>query len=46
MARGAHRFARMFLHARHLAFDHPASGERIALDAPLPIECVQLLEQL
>jgi 23S rRNA pseudouridine955/2504/2580 synthase len=46
MARGEHRFARMFLHARHLAFDHPASGERIALDAPLPIECVQLLEQL
>jgi len=46
MARGEHRFARMFLHARHLAFDHPASGERIALDAPLPIECVQLLERL
>jgi 23S rRNA pseudouridine955/2504/2580 synthase len=46
MARGEHRFARMFLHARHLAFDHPAGGERIALDAPLPIECVQLLEQL
>jgi 23S rRNA pseudouridine955/2504/2580 synthase len=46
MARGERRFARMFLHARHLAFDHPAGGERIALDAPLPIECVQLLEQL
>jgi 23S rRNA pseudouridine955/2504/2580 synthase len=46
MARGENRFARMFLHAKHLAFDHPASGERIALDAPLPIECVQLLEQL
>ena len=26
MARGAHRFARMFLHARQLAFDHPSSG--------------------
>jgi 23S rRNA pseudouridine955/2504/2580 synthase len=46
MARGERRFARMFLHARHLAFDHPVGGERIALDAPLPIECVQLLEQL
>jgi 23S rRNA pseudouridine955/2504/2580 synthase len=46
MARGEHRFARMFLHARHLAFDHPAGGERIALDATLPIECVQLLERL
>jgi 23S rRNA pseudouridine955/2504/2580 synthase len=46
MARGEHRFARMFLHAKHLAVDHPAGGERITLDAPLPIECVQLLEQL
>jgi 23S rRNA pseudouridine955/2504/2580 synthase len=46
MARGEHRFARMFLHAKHLAFDHPAGDMRIALDAPLPIECVQLLEHL
>jgi 23S rRNA pseudouridine955/2504/2580 synthase len=46
LTRGEHRFARMFLHARHLAVDHPASGERIALDAPLPAECVRLLEQL
>jgi 23S rRNA pseudouridine955/2504/2580 synthase len=46
MARGEHRFARMFLHARHLAIDHPGSGERIMLDAALPIECVHLLERL
>jgi 23S rRNA pseudouridine955/2504/2580 synthase len=46
MARGEHRFARMFLHARQLSFDHPASSERITLEAPLPIECRQLLEQL
>jgi 23S rRNA pseudouridine955/2504/2580 synthase len=46
MARGEHRFSRMFLHARHLAFDHPASGERMALDAPLPTECSDLLDQL
>jgi 23S rRNA pseudouridine955/2504/2580 synthase len=46
MARGEHRFARMFLHAKHLAFDHPAGAERVALEAPLPIECAQLLEQL
>jgi 23S rRNA pseudouridine955/2504/2580 synthase len=46
LARGEHRFGRMFLHARHLAFDHPASDERIALDAPLPAECERLLEQL
>ena len=46
LARGPHRFARMFLHARHLAFDHPASGERIELEAPLPAECATLLDQL
>jgi 23S rRNA pseudouridine955/2504/2580 synthase len=46
LARGEHRFGRMFLHARQLAFDHPASGKRLALEAPLPAECVQLLEQL
>jgi 23S rRNA pseudouridine955/2504/2580 synthase len=46
MARGEHRFARMFLHARHLAFDHPAGGARVALDAPLPAECRRLLDAL
>ena len=46
MARGAHRFARMFLHARQLAFDHPAGGQRIELGAPLPPECETLLAQL
>jgi 23S rRNA pseudouridine955/2504/2580 synthase len=40
------RFPRMFLHARELAFDHPASGERITLAAPLPAECHTLLQQL
>ncbi len=40
------RFERMFLHARQLAFDHPASGERITLQAPLPAECVTLLARL
>jgi 23S rRNA pseudouridine955/2504/2580 synthase len=29
---------RMFLHAWRLQFDHPATGERIALQAPLPPE--------
>ena len=46
LARGDHRFARMFLHARQLAFDHPASTERITLIAPLPVECETLLKQL
>jgi len=46
LARGEHRFARMFLHARVLAFDHPASGERVTLEAPLPADCATLLAQL
>lgn len=41
-----HRFARMFLHARELSFDHPASGERITLVAPLPADCATLLAHL
>ena len=36
----------MFLHARRLAFDHPASGERIELASPLPPECETLLAHL
>jgi 23S rRNA pseudouridine955/2504/2580 synthase len=40
------RFERMFLHARRLAFDHPATGERIELEAPLPPECTALLSHL
>ncbi len=39
----AEHFDRMFLHARQLAFDHPASGERITLAAPLPADCTRLL---
>ncbi len=41
-----HRFERMFLHARQLAFDHPATGLRTTLAAPLPPECSALLAQL
>ncbi|MBP6901658.1 MAG: RluA family pseudouridine synthase [Burkholderiaceae bacterium] len=40
------RFERMFLHARRLAFDHPATGERITLEAALPAECETLLARL
>ncbi len=50
LARGealrGHRFERMFLHACRLAFDHPASGERIELQAPLPTGCATLLTLL
>ena len=42
----AHGFGRMFLHARVLAFDHPASGQRIELVCPLPAECAALLDTL
>ncbi len=40
------RFDRMFLHARRLRFVHPASGEPIELEAPLPAACEALLEAL
>ncbi len=37
-AESAPALKRMFLHAWRLQFDHPASGERVALLAPLPSE--------
>lgn len=40
------RFDRMFLHARRLVLAHPASGERLELEAPLPPECEALLQGL
>lgn len=40
------KFGRMFLHAWRLAVDHPATGERLALEAALPAECETFLEQL
>ena len=40
------RFDRMFLHARQLRFEHPASAEVIELSAPLPPECEALLHAL
>ena len=40
------RFERMFLHARQLRFEHPATGEAIELSAPLPRECEDLLHAL
>ncbi len=43
---GGVRFGRMFLHARRLVFEHPASGEVIELDAPLPAECEALVAAL
>ncbi len=40
------RFERMFLHARHLGFTHPASGEQVTLEAPLPPDCQALIDRL
>ncbi len=42
----AQHFDRMFLHARDLGFNHPASGQRITLHAPLPPECQKLCAAL
>ncbi len=40
------RFDRMFLHARRLSFVHPASGERVELQATLPEACARLVSAL
>ncbi len=40
------RFDGMFLHARRLAFEHPASAERLEVLAPLPTPCQALLQEL
>ncbi|HZV91751.1 MAG TPA: RluA family pseudouridine synthase [Caldimonas sp.] len=40
------RFERMFLHARRLRFVHPATGEAVSLEAPLPDACVRLLQAM
>jgi 23S rRNA pseudouridine1911/1915/1917 synthase len=37
---------RPFLHAEHLALSHPATGEPLALDSPLPPDLADLLASL
>jgi 23S rRNA pseudouridine955/2504/2580 synthase len=37
---------RMFLHAAKLVFDHPISGERMTVEAPLPADLATFLETL
>ena len=37
-------FRRQALHARRLVFRHPASGEELAFEAPLPTDLLTLLE--
>lgn len=36
---------RQFLHSHRLAFDHPITGERIEIEAPLPPDLAEALEQ-
>lgn len=40
------RFERMFLHARYLRLAHPATGEDLVLEAPMPADCDNLLSAL
>ncbi|SAL74236.1 RluA family pseudouridine synthase [Caballeronia arvi] len=37
---------RMFLHAYRLKITHPATGEPLQFEAPLPAECKRFIEQL
>ena len=37
---------RPFLHAAHLAFDHPVTGERLEFESPLPDDLREILDRL
>jgi 23S rRNA pseudouridine1911/1915/1917 synthase len=37
---------RPFLHAAHLRFTHPASGDEVSFDSPLPPDLVEVLGRL
>jgi 23S rRNA pseudouridine1911/1915/1917 synthase len=43
---GALGLRRPFLHAWRIAFDHPATGERIELEEPLPPDLVEALRRV
>ena len=40
------RLKRQFLHARHLAFDHPVTGERMEFECELPVGLRAVMEKL
>jgi 23S rRNA pseudouridine1911/1915/1917 synthase len=44
--RPAIQVGRPFLHAAHLAFDHPTTGERVHFDSPLPADLEAVLADL
>lgn len=37
---------RMYLHAWRLAFEHPLTGQRLSLEAPMPLAYEQMIESL
>ena len=43
---GAITFARQALHAYRLSFDHPTTGRRVTVEAPLPRDLEELLARL
>ncbi len=45
-ARSRHDAPRVMLHARSVAFEHPGSGERILVEAPIPDDMIAVLEGL
>lgn len=40
------RLGRQALHAHHLGFEHPVTGEKMSFDAPLPEDMRELVEEL
>jgi 23S rRNA pseudouridine955/2504/2580 synthase len=46
MTPGLPRIARMFLHAGATRFKHPVTSRPMALEAPLPSECIEFLKAL
>jgi 23S rRNA pseudouridine1911/1915/1917 synthase len=45
-ARASRAIGRQALHAARLAFDHPRTGKRISIEAPLPADLVRALKVL
>jgi 23S rRNA-/tRNA-specific pseudouridylate synthase len=43
---GLPAFSRFFLHAKQIEFDHPSTGVRLSIEAPLPEEFSELLAAL
>ena len=41
---GGHGLRRQFLHSRRLAFDHPATGERVSFSSELPPDLAEALD--